>query len=759
MVLAHNLGFPRLGARREMKRAVEAYWRGEIDREGLAAEGAGLRRQNWAWQAAAGLDLVPAGDFSWYDHVLDLSVTLGAIPERFATPSERADLDTLFRMARGCAPSGADARACEMTKWFDTNYHYIVPELSPGQRFGVFSERLFDEIAEALAQGHRVKPVITGPLTYLWLAKAAGAPFDKLALLPQLLPAYAQILKRIASLSVEWVQLDEPILALDLPPPWQRALQPAYEHLAGSDVKILLAVYFGSLGDNFACVRTLPIAGLHLDGVLGGAELERVAPQLPSETVLSAGVVDGRNVWRNRLRQSLERLRALQQVHPALWVAPSCSLQHTPVDLDLETALNDETRSWLAFARQKAAEVGLLARALRGEHDDGLQRAIDDADKAVHSRAASTRTYNAGLRERIAALTAAEQKRKTPYERRARLQKEKLKLPLFPTTTIGSFPQTANIRATRRDFKTGVIDEREYKEKMRAEIADVIGRQEDLGLDVLVHGEAERNDMVEYFGELLDGFALTANGWVQSYGSRCTKPPIIVGEITRPQAMTVEWSNYAQSLTKRPVKGMLTGAVTILRWSFPRDDISQADSIYQIALALREEIADLERSGIGVIQVDEPALREGLPLRRGDWPAYLDCAVQSFRITTCGVGDDTQIHTHMCYSEFNDIIETIIALDADVISIEASRSNMELLDAFENLNYPNDIGPGVYDIHSPLVPTTAAITTALTAAKERIPPQRLWVNPDCGLKTRAWKETTAALTNMVTAARQLRGEH
>ncbi len=758
MVLAHNLGFPRLGANREMKRAVEAYWRGEIDRGTLAEKGAELRRRNWAWQAAAGLDLVPVGDFSWYDHVLDLSVTLGAIPERFAASPDQADLDTLFRMARGCAPSGADVRACEMTKWFDTNYHYLVPELSPGQSFGIFSERLFDEIAEALAQGHRVKPVMIGPLTYLWLAKAAGEPFDKLTLLDDLLVAYAQMFQRISSLSVEWVQVDEPILALDLPQAWRRAFQSAYERLAGTGVKVLLAVYFGGLGDNFACVQALPVAGLHLDGVLGGAELERVAARLKPETVLSAGIVDGRNVWRNPLRKSLDRLTEVRRAHPALWVAPSCSLQHTPVDLDSETGLDAEARSWLAFARQKTVEVGVLARALRGERDDEVQRAIAEADRAAQSRAASTRTYNSKLREKVVALTAAEQRRKTPYERRASVQKERLKLPLFPTTTIGSFPQTPKIRMTRRDFKKGVIDERDYREKMRAEIADVIGRQENMGLDVLVHGEPERNDMVEYFGELLDGFLLTTNGWVQSYGSRCTKPPIIFGEITRPRAMTVEWSNYAQSLTEKPVKGMLTGAVTILRWSFPRDDVSQAESIYQIALALREEVAELERSGIKIIQVDEPALREGLPLRRADRQAYLDCAVRSFHITTGAVADDTQIHTHMCYSEFNDIIETLIALDSDVISIEASRSNMELLDAFENLDYPNDIGPGVYDIHSPRVPTTDAMMAALTAAGEKIPQRRLWVNPDCGLKTRGWEETTAALTHMVEAARRLRGE-
>lgn len=755
-MIAHNLGFPRLGPQRDMKKAVESYWRGDSDGRALADAGAALRRRNWAWQAGAGLDWLPVGDFSWYDHVLDLSVMLGVIPERFRDTAS-ADVDTMFRMARGRAPSGRDARPCEMTKWFDTNYHYIVPELSRGQRFEVNAQRLIGEMEEALALGHKVKPVLVGPLTWLWLGKSAGEPFDRLELLPDLADAYTRILAQLSALPVEWVQLDEPVLATDLPGAWRDAFRAAYERLDTHGIRILLAVYFGELKENFDFVRDLPVAGLHLDATVGGGELERVAAQMNPEWVLSAGVVSGRNVWRNRLGETRERLAALRRAHDKLWVAPGCSLLHVPVDLDLESGLGDEVRSWLAFARQKVAEVGLLARALRGG-DDGWDSAVAASEQAAQSRRSSPQTRNPALRARVDAVTASPQRRKTPYLERAPLQHRRLNLPVFPTTTIGSFPQTARIRETRRDFKNRAIDQGRYTEKMRDEIADVITFQEKIGLDVLVHGEPERNDMVEYFGELLDGFLLTTNGWVQSYGSRCIKPPIIVGDITRPAPMTVEWSSYAQSLTRKPVKGMLTGAVTILRWSFPRDDISQRQGIYQIALALRDEVADLEKAGIRVIQVDEPALREGLPLRKEGWRDYLDCAVRSFHVTTGGVADDTQIHTHMCYSEFNDILDAIAALDSDVISIEASRSNMELLDAFEHFDYPNEIGPGVYDIHSPRVPPAEQMAASLAAARERIAARRLWVNPDCGLKTRGWEEVSQALANMVEAAKQLRRE-
>lgn len=759
-MIAHNLGFPRLGPHRDMKKAVESYWRGDSDGRALAEAGAALRRRNWAWQADAGLAMLPAGDFSWYDHVLDLSVMLGVIPERFRDTAPE-DVDTMFRMARGRAPSGRDARPCEMTKWFDTNYHYIVPELSRGQRFEVNARRLIGEVEEALALGHKVKPVLVGPLTWLRLGKSAGEPFDRLELLPDLADAYTRILAQLSALPVEWVQLDEPVLATDLPGAWRDAFRAAYERIDTHGMNILLAVYFGELNENFDFVRDLPVAGLHLDATVGGGELERIAAQMNPEWVLSAGVVSGRNVWRNRLGETRERLAALQQArggaHDKLWVAPGCSLLHIPVDLELESGLGNEVRSWLAFARQKVAEVGLLARALRGDND-GWAGAVAASEQAAQSRRRSPRTRNPALRARVEAVTASPQRRKTPYRERAQLQHRRLNLPLFPTTTIGSFPQTARIRETRRNFRSRAMDRRRYTEKMRGEIADAITFQEKVGLDVLVHGEPERNDMVEYFGELLDGFALTANGWVQSYGSRCIKPPIIVGDITRPAPMTVEWSSYAQSLTRKPVKGMLTGAVTILRWSFPRDDISQRQGIYQIALALRDEVADLEKAGIRVIQVDEPALREGLPLRKEGWRDYLDCAVRSFHLTTGGVADDTQIHTHMCYSEFNDILDAIAALDSDVISIEASRSNMELLDAFEHFDYPNEIGPGVYDIHSPRVPPAEQMAASLAAAQRRIAARRLWVNPDCGLKTRGWEEVSQALANMVEAAKQLRRE-
>ena len=759
MSTTHNLGFPRIGAQRELKRAVEAYWKGDIGRDELEQTGRTLRARHWAVQAQAGLDLIPVGDFSWYDQLLDMSCLLGAVPPRFGHAGGDVDLDTRFRMARGRAPTGAAVAACEMTKWFDTNYHYLVPEFHAGQRFTLSSSQLFDQVAEAQALGHTVKPVIPGPLSYLWLGKCKGGDFDKLELLDALLPVYGEILDRLRSQGVAWVQIDEPILVLDLPQDWKAAFESVYSRWQSTGVKRLLATYFGALGDNLGLTCRLPVDGLHIDAVRAPGQLNRVLDQLPAYKVLSVGIVDGRNIWRTDLDSTLTVLEAAhERLGERLWLAPSCSLLHVPVDLETETGVTEDIKRWLAFATQKLDEIALLGRVLDAGRDD-VAVALAESRAALAARRCSTDIHRQAVKARLAALDTSMARRNRPYPERAPLQHAWLKLPVFPTTSIGSFPQTQDIRATRRDYREGVIDATEYRACMEAEIADTVRRQEALGLDVLVHGEPERNDMVEYFGELLDGFAFTANGWVQSYGSRCVKPPIIYGDVERPAAMTVDWIRFAQSCTERPMKGMLTGPVTILNWSFVRDDQPRADTCAQIALALRDEVLDLEQAGIRIIQIDEAALREGLPLRKGDWKAYLGWAVHAFRLCASGVADDTQIHTHMCYSEFNDIIEAIADMDADVITIETSRSDMELLDVFEDFEYPNEIGPGVYDIHSPNVPAMDDIVALMEKAAQRIPAQRLWVNPDCGLKTRGWPEVEAALNNMVAAARRLRENH
>ncbi|WP_300272600.1 5-methyltetrahydropteroyltriglutamate--homocysteine S-methyltransferase [Halomonas sp.] len=762
MTLAHVSGYPRIGADRELKHAVEAYWRGELDREGLEAVGRQLRARHWDAQREAGLDLVTVGDFAFYDQVLDLSVTLGAVPPRFAAEAEVAagevDLDTAFRMARGRAPSGAPAAACEMTKYFDTNYHYLVPELHADQVFRLASTRLFDQVGEALAAGHPVKVTLLGPLTWLWLGKEKGeVPFDRLSLLDALLPVYGELLARLAAQGVAWVQLDEPALVQELPPAWRQAYEAAYSVLARAPVKLLLASYFGGLGDNLGLAASLPTDGLHVDAVRAPGELEAVLDRLPAYKVLSVGAIDGRNVWRADLALWRERLAAARlRLGERLWIAPSCSLLHVPVDLARETELDPELKRWLAFARQKLDETVTLARLLDGRATAADHERLADATAALQARRDSPRLHRPEVADRLAGVEPTDQERASPYPRRALAQRRALDLPLFPTTTIGSFPQTDAIRAARRAYRAGELDRDAYEARMEEEIAHAVARQEALGLDMPVHGEAERNDMVEYFGERLDGYAFTRFGWVQSYGSRCVKPPVIVGDVSRPGPMTVRWSAYAQSLTERPMKGMLTGPVTLLQWAFVRDDQPRETTCRQIALALRDEVADLEAAGIRAIQIDEPALREGLPLRRSEWAGYLDWAVACFRLASSGVGDATQIHTHMCYAEFNDIIEAIAALDADVITIETSRSDMELLDAFRDFAYPNEIGPGVYDIHSPNVPEVEAMVALIEKAAERIPAERLWVNPDCGLKTRRWEEVEPALANMVEAAQRLR---
>ncbi len=758
MTIIHNLGYPRIGAQRELKKALEAYWRGELDLGALEAAGRELRRRHWDEQRQAGLDFVPVGDFSFYDHVLDTTAMLGAVPPRFDWDGETVDLDTVFRMARGRAPTGAPAAACEMTKWFDTNYHYQVPELRADMDFRLATTKLFDEVAEAQAAGHAVKPVLLGPLTWLWLGKCRGGEFDRLTLLDCLLPVYGEILQRLRDAGVAWVQIDEPILVLDLPADWRAAFESAYSRLQTPGLNKLLTTYFGALEDNLHLACSLPVEGLHVDLVRGPEQLPLVLDKLPAWKVLSLGVLDGRNVWRADPDRLLAMLAPVKErLGERLWLAPSCSLLHVPMDLAQETTLDDELKGWLAFARQKLDELCILRTAL-DEGEAAVATELTAARAAANGRRYSARIHRPAVRERLAAVTPPMQNRRSAFAQRYAAQQAWMQLPLLPTTTIGSFPQTAGIRATRRDWRRGELDDATYRARMRAEITEVVRRQEALGLDVLVHGEPERNDMVEYFGEQLEGFAFTANGWVQSYGSRCVKPPIIFGDVSRPGPMTVDWITYAQALTERPMKGMLTGPVTILNWSFVRDDQPRRDTCRQIALALRDEVRDLETAGIRVIQIDEAALREGLPLRRRDRDAYLDWAVEAFRLTAAGVDDATQIHTHMCYSEFNDIMPAIAAMDADVITIETSRSHMELLDAFRDFAYPNAIGPGVYDIHSPNVPSVESIVELLRRAAERIPVQRLWVNPDCGLKTRDWPEVEAALANMVAAARRLREE-
>ncbi|WP_145572682.1 5-methyltetrahydropteroyltriglutamate--homocysteine S-methyltransferase [Yersinia mollaretii] len=754
-ILNHTLGFPRVGLKRELKKAQESYWAGNSTQEELLNVGRELRARHWQQQQQAGVDLLPVGDFAWYDHVLTTSLLLGNVPERHQNADGSIDLDTLFRIGRGRAPTGTPAAAAEMTKWFNTNYHYMVPEFQQGQQFKLGWTQLLDEVDEALALGHKIKPVLLGPVTYLWLGKVKGEQFDRLSLLKDILPVYQQVLAELAKRGIEWVQIDEPALVLELPAEWQVAFQPAYQALQGQ-VKLLLTTYFDSIGHNLDTIRALPVQGLHVDVVAGQDDIAALNAQLPKNWLLSLGVINGRNVWRADLSHWFERLQPLINSRP-LWLGSSCSLLHSPIDLSEESRLDAEVKSWFAFALQKCAELALLTQALNAPSEAKLTE-LAAYSAPIRARRASSRVHNVQVGQRLAAITAQDIERQLPYEARAESQRKRFNLPAWPTTTIGSFPQTTEIRGLRLDFKQGRLDGKNYRTGISEHIKQAIAEQERLGLDVLVHGEAERNDMVEYFGEHLDGFVFTQNGWVQSYGSRCVKPPVIIGDISRPEAITVEWAKYAQSLTDKPVKGMLTGPVTILCWSFPREDVSRETIAKQIALALRDEVEDLEKAGIGIIQIDEPALREGLPLRRADWQAYLQWAVDAFKLNAAVAQNDTQIHTHMCYCEFNDIMDSIAALDADVITIETSRSDMELLESFEDFAYPNEIGPGVYDIHSPNVPSVEWIEALLRKAAQRIPAERLWVNPDCGLKTRGWPETRQALANMVLAAQRLREE-
>jgi 5-methyltetrahydropteroyltriglutamate--homocysteine methyltransferase len=761
---------PRIGPHRELKTALESYWSGKSDASVLQQTAAALRAANWARQHALGITNIPSNDFSLYDHMLDTSAMVGAIPKIYGGYNNKAPLETYFSMARG-SHAAAQSAACshdshqhgipalEMTKWFDTNYHYLVPEFTKGQSFTVTSTKPVDEYREAKELGYSTRPVLVGPVTYLKLGKSKAEGLDPLSLLPGLLPVYIEVLRRLAASGAEWVQIDEPCLVLDLDDITRGALQSAYAMIARAlpNLKIMLTTYFGEIGDNLDTALGLPVAGLHLDLVRAPEQLETVLAKAPRGLVLSLGVIDGRNIWRANLPAILDRLEPVvaKRGSDHVEIAPSCSLLHVPVDLELETDLDPELKSWLAFAVQKMGELAIIGRCLMSGRDAARDELAMSA-KAIAARKASSKVHDPAVAARLAKVSPAMARRSSSFDHRQELQSKRLALPSFPTTTIGSFPQTAEIRKARAAHAKGTLSDADYEEFLQRETASAIHWQEEIGLDVLVHGEFERNDMVQYFGEQLAGFAFTKRGWVQSYGSRCVRPPILFGDISRPKPMTIDWWRYAQSLTAKPVKGMLTGPVTILNWSFVRDDIPRSLACRQIALAIRDEVIDLEKAGARMIQIDEAALREGLPLRRAGWKDYLDWAVESFGLCSSGVRDETQIHTHMCYSEFNDIIDSIGAMDADVLSIETSRSKMELLDAFATYNYPNEIGPGVYDIHSPRVPEVQDMASLLDKAKARLRPDRIWVNPDCGLKTRKWDEVRPALVNMVEAAKEMR---
>jgi 5-methyltetrahydropteroyltriglutamate--homocysteine methyltransferase len=766
------LGTPRIGPRRELKLALESFWSGKTDEKALVGTGTALRAANWARQKALGVTVIPSNDFSFYDHILDTAVMVGAIPDIYGWKGGAVSLATYFAMARG-AQEAHDEQSCahahhdhahgvpaqEMTKWFDTNYHYMVPELRSDQAFALASRKPIEEFEEARALGHHTRPVLVGPVTFLKLAKTPDAGFDPLSLLDGLLPVYIELLRELAGQGADWVQIDEPCFVLDLDPATRDALRQTYRAFADAvpGLKIMLATYFGGLGDNLATAMALPIAGLHLDLVRAPNQLDEVLKRAPKGLVLSLGAIDGRNIWRADLAALLDRLEPVIASRGAagFQIAPSCSLLHVPIDLEQETDLDPDLKSWLAFSLQKMDELVTLGATLASGRE-AAKGALAASAAASAARRASPKVHDAAVARRFAAITPAMGRRHGTFHERARLQHARFKLPSFPTTTIGSFPQTTEVRNARAAHGKGTLSDAAYKTFLQNQTARAIRWQENIGLDVLVHGEFERNDMVQYFGEQLSGFAFTRHGWVQSYGSRYVRPPVLFGDVSRPKPMTVEWWEFAQAQTERPMKAMLTGPVTILNWSFVRDDVPRSTACRQIALAIRDEVADLEKAGAGMIQIDEAALREGLPLRRSQWRDYLEWAVESFRLCSSGVRDETQIHTHMCYSEFNDIIGAIGAMDADVISIETSRSRMELLDAFRTYKYPNEIGPGVYDIHSPRVPEVGEMTDLIKLARNRLSDAQLWINPDCGLKTRKWEEVRPALVNMVAAARALR---
>ncbi|MCA1455836.1 5-methyltetrahydropteroyltriglutamate--homocysteine S-methyltransferase [Bradyrhizobium sp. BRP22] len=763
-----TLGTPRIGPRRELKLALESYWAGKSNETQLLETAAALRVANWARQKSLGATVVPSNDFSLYDHVLDTSVMVGAIPEIYGWSAGPVSLETYFAMARGaqrddhnanCAHAEQGAAAQEMTKWFDTNHHYMVPEFHEHQIFMLSSRKPIEEYKEAKSLGHQTRPVLVGPVTFLKLGKSADPAFDPLLLLDSLLPVYVDVLRELALSGADWVQLDEPCLVLDLDDATRDALRRTYAHLAKQvpDLKIVLVTYFGTIGEDLETALRLPVAGLHIDLVRAPEQLNAIVAAARQDLVISLGVVDGRNVWRSNLPAVLDRLEpAIAKLgSDRVQIAPSCSLPHIPIDLELETDLDPNVKKWLAFSVQKIGELSTLGRVLALGREDAAD-VLADWEGAAVARETSPNAHNAKVAKRMAAIDESSGRRRSAFARRAEVQRARFGLPTFPTTTIGSFPQTAEVRNARAAHARGTMSDAQYEQFLMEETARAVRWQEDIGLDVLVHGEFERNDMVQYFGEQLSGFAFAKHGWVQSYGSRYVRPPILFGDVSRRKPMTLRWWGHAQSLTKKPLKAILTGPVTILNWSFVRDDIPRSEACRQIALAIRDEVIDLEKSGAMMIQIDEAALREGLPLRKSQWKTYLGWAVDSFRICSSGVADETQIHTHMCYSEFNDIIDAIAALDADVISIETSRSKMQLLDAFKSYKYPNEIGPGVYDIHSPRVPDAAEMKNLIALARHHLSDAQLWVNPDCGLKTRRWEEVCPALINMVAAARELR---
>jgi 5-methyltetrahydropteroyltriglutamate--homocysteine methyltransferase len=761
MGISSNRGFPRMGVHRELKKALEDYWAGQLDEPGLSTVGQSLKRNHWLLQQQIGIQHIPSNDFSFYDHVLDTTAMVGAVPDRYFWPGPQVDLPTYFAMARGSAgkTGPANVPAMEMTKWFDTNYHYIVPEFNAKQQFSLGSLKPIGEFLEAKAIGVHTRPVLLGPVSFLLLGKAKEASLNPLTFLDRILPIYGEVLRQLAKAGADWIQMDEPMLALDMRGEARAAFSSAYHQLSkvSGNLRLLVATYFAGLGSNLQTAMSLPVNALHIDLVRAPEQLEDILKNIPAGLQISLGVIDGRNIWKTDLGRARSLVKRVAEAlgQDRILIAPSCSLLHSPVDLDSEKRMDNELRGWLAFAKQKLEEVSILERAVFGDRE-AVRNALEKNQLAMEDRKRSPRIHNASVKTRTRAVSEEMMRRTNAYPKRKELQEKSLKLPLFPTTTIGSFPQTKEVRSARAEYKAGGRDEASYEAFLRVETEKAIRFQEEIGLDVLVHGEFERNDMVEYFGEQLAGFTATENGWVQSYGSRCVKPPVIYGDIARKQPMTVEWSKFAQSLTSKPMKGMLTGPVTILQWSFVRDDQPRSETCRQIALAIRDEVADLETAGIRVIQIDEPALREGLPLLRSEWQQYLTWAVDSFRVASSHVRDETQIHTHMCYAEFQDIIEAVAQMDADVISIETSRSQMELLQTFAEYHYPNGIGPGVYDIHSPRIPTKDEMETLLRKASTVLTPDQLWVNPDCGLKTRRWEEVRPALTAMVEAAQAIR---
>ncbi|MXN92261.1 5-methyltetrahydropteroyltriglutamate--homocysteine S-methyltransferase [Flavobacterium sp. Sd200] len=762
-MLTNNLGYPRIGNQRELKKACENYWAGKITLEQLTDVSKQIKRTNWQLQKETGIDLIPSNDFSLYDQALDLSLMVGAIPPRYESLKNGNPTDLYFAMVRGYQKDGKDVTAMEMTKWFDTNYHYIVPEFYKNQQFKFTSAKTVDEFKEAKEAGFITKPVLISPVSYLLLGKEKEDGFNRIELLENLLPVYIEIIEQLVAQGTEWIQFDEPFLSLDVAEDVKIAITKTYSTIrdAFPDLKLLVATYFDGLGNNTELAASLPICALHIDLVRGVDQLDEILKLAPKNLSLSLGIVDGRNIWKNNYQASLKIIDQAKQKlgKDRIIISPSCSLLHVPCDLENETndtTLTPEIKQWLAFARQKLEEVTTLRDLAISKNITQANNKLKANIEANETREQSTLIHNSAVKQRTAAITETDATRNSVFSIRKKLQEAALNLPSFPTTTIGSFPQTAEVRSWRAKLKKGDLTKKQYDELLKKETEETIRFQEEAGLDVLVHGEFERNDMVEYFGEQLSGFSFTKNGWVQSYGSRCVKPPVIYGDVSRPEPMTLYWTQYAQSLTNKPVKGMLTGPVTILQWSFVRNDQPRYETCTQIALAIRDEVNDLERAGVKIIQIDEPAIREGLPLKKTDWAEYLNWAIRAFRISASGVSDSTQIHTHMCYSEFNDIIEDIAAMDADVITIECSRSQMELLEAFADFKYPNDIGPGVYDIHSPRVPSKQEMITLLEKAKAVIPSGQLWVNPDCGLKTRHWPETKTALKEMVDAAKALR---